>query len=654
MDFGLPLDWSATESWLNSAAAHPAHPIPAAKEWSKKVPEILSLTKYSSNPDSSFWDNWPTRQIPDGPQTKINIDLLNSMFLDFLPVLPGQVIPWGKKVLKSVLEGAQAHQVEHLPPVICPNNKSLIEAGERVTDELASGIKKGFIAGPFSKPPLKEFRSNTMNAIKQKDKIRLVMDLSRPEGKCYNSNLLPNSSRSVSMSSPRLFSFSLLESGPGAVMSKHDWTDAYKNIPVMSKDLRLQGFSWMGKSFVELSLVFGSVNSVEEFDNLGELFLSLVCAISKFPRNLTHRTLDDVPVVSPKDSGLTEKFSSVYKQLCKELNIELAPDCPQSVKAFTNQTSGTVLGFKFNSITLSWAFSEDKADDILRRITVFLGMFKSYLLPLQELAGCLENFGSMSPFTKAFRLPLYGFIRKFKSNEKIQLIIPNSVKSDLAVWSNVIQYSKKGLPIAPRPSLPPIYAIRCTSDAAGVDLTLSPNETEGERFGAASILHTRDHISLLISRIFWPPHFIFHAKDNKGTRIAAKSSTLEAIGVLLPFLSFPEILAGKHVILQVDNLSLIHGWKKRQMNNDLEASMILRAIHVLSLFLRCRVHLAHCPRLTTPSAVLADHLSRKSSTSTKEELLARTKSCPPNSPALQRWLQNPTVDWNLPLALLEE
>ena len=121
MDFGLPLDWSATESWLNSAAAHPAHPIPAAKEWSKKVPEILSLTKYSSNPDSSFWDNWPTRQIPDGPQTKINIDLLNSMFLDFLPVLPGQVIPWGKKALKSLLKGAQAHQVEHLPPVICPN-----------------------------------------------------------------------------------------------------------------------------------------------------------------------------------------------------------------------------------------------------------------------------------------------------------------------------------------------------------------------------------------------------------------------------------------------------------------------------------------------------------------------------------------------------
>ena len=287
-------------------------------------------------------------------------------------------------------------------------------------------------------------------------------------------------------------------------MSKHDWTDAYKNIPVMSKDLRLQGFSWLNKYFVELSLVFGSVNSVEAFDNLGELVLNLACLSSKFPKNLTHRTLDDVPVVSPKDSGLTNKFSSVYKQLCKDLNIELAPDCPQRVKAFTCQTNGTVLGFKFNSNPLSWAFPEDKTDDLLRKICVFLARSTSLLLPVQELAGSLENFGSMAPFTQAFRHPLYSYIRKFKANNKIQLFIPEAVKSDLAVWSNVINSSRAGLPIAPRPSLPPILSIRCTSDAAGVDLNLSPADLECEELGAASILHSRDHIPILISRIKWP------------------------------------------------------------------------------------------------------------------------------------------------------
>ena len=145
------------------------------------------------------------------------------------------------------------------------------------------------------------------------------------EKECYNTNITPNSSRSVSMSSPRLFSYSLLESGPGAVMSKHDWCDAYKNIPEKVEDLRLQGFSWLDRYFVELSLVFGSVNSVEAFDNFGELVLSLACILSSFPRTLTHRTLDDVSVVSPKESGLTDKFSAVYKKLFSDLRMSWPP-----------------------------------------------------------------------------------------------------------------------------------------------------------------------------------------------------------------------------------------------------------------------------------------------------------------------------------------
>ena len=57
--------------------------------------------------------------------------------------------------------------------------------------------------------------------------------------------------------------------------------------------------------------------------------------------------------------------------------------------------------------------------------------------------------------------------------------------------------------------------------------------------------------------------------------------------------------------------------------------------------------------LSSP-AILADHLSRKSSTSVNEELVARANSRTPISPALQGWLNNPVVDWNLPLALLKE
>ena len=654
-DFGLPPDWSIVNSWLHSPASSETNSIQTQVGWRKKVPDIPILKDYISSPNPDYWDKWPYQDLPGSPQTGVDIELLHSLYLDYFDQLPAPVQTWGEKAILSLKEGANSYQKLNLPPIVCKNSSNLADSGERVSDTIASGIIKGFIAGPFKDMPLEGFRSNTMTGIKQKDKIRLVMNLSHPEKECYNNYITPNSSRSVSMSSPRLFSYSLLESGPGALMSKHDWCDAYKNIPVKVEDLRLQGFSWLDRYFVELSLVFGSVNSVEAFDNLGELVLSLACIFSGFPRILTHRTLDDVPVVSPKGSGLTDKFSAVYKKLCSDLRIELAPDCPNNDKAFTNQTRGTVLGFNFNSSPISWSFPDQKADDLTRKISRFLARRTTNLLTVQEIAGCLENFGSMAPFTKAFRLPLYSFIRKFKSDNRTEMFIPNSVRSDLKIWSNIINFSRHGLPIHPRPSFPPIYSIHCTSDAAGIDLSKSPNSLEGEKFGAASVLHSRDQTTFLkISRIFWPHSLLFYAKDNAGTRFAAKSSTLEAIGVLLPFLSFPSSLSGTNVVLHVDNTAVVHGWRKRHVVNDIEASIMIRAIHILSSYLRCRVYIVHTPRLSSPGAVMADHLSRSSSTSQEEENLARSLSSPSISPALQNWLQNPSVDWNLPLALLEE
>lgn len=149
-------------------------------------------------------------------------------------------------------------------------------------------------------------------------------------------------------------------------------------------------------------------------------------------------------------------------------------------------------------------------------------------------------------------------------------------------------------------------------------------------------------------------HFIFNAKDGSGTRLAAKSSTLEAVCLPLPFLSNPSFLSGKHVILYVDNSSLIYGWKKRSIKNDLEASNLVRSLHILSTFIRCKVYVEHVPRLSTSVAILADHLSRSSTTSVKEEKQACLQACHPRSPILFSWLHNPQPSWNLPLLFLKE
>jgi hypothetical protein len=59
--------------------------------------------------------------------------------------------------------------------------------------------------------------------------------------------------------------------------------------------------------------------------------------------------LDDVPIVSPKGSGITELFTKGYAKICGDLGVPLAEPCPNHEKAFGPTTYGVVLGIGFDS-----------------------------------------------------------------------------------------------------------------------------------------------------------------------------------------------------------------------------------------------------------------------------------------------------------------
>jgi hypothetical protein len=67
-------------------------------------------------------------------------------------------------------------------------------------------------------------------------------------------------------------------------MMKADWSDDYKRIAVHGQDVKLQWFSWLGKYFAELFLVFGTASSVGNFDRpAAKLVLRIVLSYSQFP-----------------------------------------------------------------------------------------------------------------------------------------------------------------------------------------------------------------------------------------------------------------------------------------------------------------------------------------------------------------------------------
>ncbi len=56
------------------------------------------------------------------------------------------------------------------------------------------------------------------------------------------------------------------------------------------------------------------------------------------------------------------------------------------------------------------------------------------------------------------------------------------------------------------------------------------------------------------------------------------------------------------------------GWEKRRVPHDNTASIFLRALHLISCFLGASVEIRHLPRMSSPSARLADALKLSTTT----------------------------------------
>jgi hypothetical protein len=151
-------------------------------------------------------------------------------------------------------------------------------------------------------------------------------------------------------------------------MYKTDVRDAYKLVPAKIEDLRLQGFSFLDKYFCETRMAFGGKPSVSNYDIVGNTIFTLAKVDCEIPSILVDRCVDDVPVVSPANKDWAGKFTYKYKEICSELGIELAENCPKFEKAFENTTYGKVLGKFFDTEKLSWSLPLDKKSDLIHDI----------------------------------------------------------------------------------------------------------------------------------------------------------------------------------------------------------------------------------------------------------------------------------------------
>ena len=144
-------------------------------------------------------------------------------------------------------------------------------------------------------------------------------------------------------------------------------------------------------------------------------------------------------------------------------------------------------------------------------------------------------------------------LSSFNEDYTILQEVKEELVQDLRVWAAVVSRANGWLPIAWEMKNPPLDAWEFVSDAAG-------GLGSEDWMGVASLGINSSGGFWFLCRGEWPPAILENI-DEKGARFASKMTTLELIGLFLPFLSVPTQLAGRNIVLGVDNVSVVFGGK---------------------------------------------------------------------------------------------
>jgi len=322
------------------------------------------------------------------------------------------------------------------------------------------------------------------------------------------------------------------------------------------------------------------------------------------------------------------------------VGLTLATDDPNSVKAFSRQTRGTVLGFTFDTVSSTCLLPEGKFDEVAR-------LAEEALLPggeglpledIQKLLGKLESVAQLFPFMKGFRWQLLQWLRAALVEPDRPARLPKAASEDLKIWIAALKTAKSGLPIAKPPNSPPIGTLNLVSNAAG-----RPPPGSSDSNGGTSIGIDKNTCWFAAS-LKWPLGLMWAAQD--------KTSIYEAIAMIIPFLTTPNCLRHRRIHLFSNNIAVVWAWEKRHTKEEALTSIIIRTLHILEAYLPCKIFVSHLPRVSTPSAATADRLTRSSTTTASDRRLLTHNFNHFPQPFL-KWIHNPSMNWNLAREIIE-
>ena len=147
------------------------------------------------------------------------------------------------------------------------NHKSATEHPEIVTLLLKEELDKNRLAGSFEEKPFDNIHISplSLRPKKEKDKFRLIHDLSHPKDMSVNHNILKEHA-SVKYETLDMAIEYIQQEGTGAYLAKTDIKGAFRIIPIRPADKLLLGMKWKGQYYFDKCLAMGCRTSCKIFE----------------------------------------------------------------------------------------------------------------------------------------------------------------------------------------------------------------------------------------------------------------------------------------------------------------------------------------------------------------------------------------------------
>ena len=105
-----------------------------------------------------------------------------------------------------------------------------------------------------------------------------------------------------------------------------------------------------------------------------------------------------------------------------------------------------------------------------------------------------------------------------------------------------------------------------------------------------------DGIIIFAYQLFFPKGVLKAARDEKNSSLGSKTTTLEFLGILVPFLVALELMLNQNIVVKVDNIGCFFGLVNKHAHGDVMVSILIKALHLIGAYLSCQIPIEHLPR----------------------------------------------------------